>query len=69
MKNFGIFLYVLSAAFALAGVVAGVKGAGGRILFLFLFLAVFAYKWGRNSYHDLRHDQRDDSLPWWNRYF
>jgi len=69
LKNFGIFLYVLSAAFALAGVVAGVKGAGGRILFLFLFLAVFAYKWGRNCYHDLRHDQRDDSLPWWNRYF
>lgn len=69
MKNFGVFLFVLSAAFALAGVVAAFKGFGGRASFLFVFLAVFAYKWGRNCYYDLRHDQRDDSLPWWNRYF
>lgn len=62
MKTFGLILYSLAAGFALAGIVLAFKGAGGSVCFLFAFLAIFAYKWGRNCYHDLRHDQRDDSL-------
>jgi hypothetical protein len=69
VKTFGLFLFFLAAAFAVAGIAAAIKGAGGRICFLFAFLSIFAYKWGRNCYYDLRHDERDDSLPWWNRYF
>ncbi len=69
MKTFGLFLHVVAAALLISIVFSVFHGGLGRLDALLFFLMVFAYKWGRNCYRDLRSDERDDSLPWWIRYF
>ena len=56
-----MLLWVVSAVFFVGVVfsliyVSAVAAAGC------LYLAILFYKWGRNCYYDLRHDERDDSL-------
>jgi hypothetical protein len=62
LVRFAYVLWILCALCVAASIFLLFFRPAHRLAAVTAFLALLFYKWGRNCYYNLRHDERDDSI-------